>query len=73
MSETKKEAGTLEQYQLTKDYTEQLPNGTEASIKISLEVSKFSKADFEELLSLFAANSHNFYLRAAEDINNKLL
>ena len=71
MDKLKKTVGTDIQHQLKKQYEKQLKNGTKIEIKISLEISNLNKLDFNEVLSGFAANSHNFYLYTAENIKNK--
>lgn len=68
--EGKKTVGTDKRHQLEKQYGEQLTNGTEVKIKISLECNNFNELDFEEILSQYAMYSRKFYLDIAREVKN---
>ena len=63
-----KAVGTEKQLDLKKEYDEQLENGTEIKIRISLEADNYNELDYEETLSRIADSSHNFYLHVAKNI-----
>ncbi len=59
-------------HQLKKQYEEHLKHGTILKITVSVEVDKLCRLDYLEVLSQFAANSHEFYLSIAKTIKSKL-